>query len=272
MAVGKSAIIPYRVNIEGGLEILLVTRSSGRGWTIPKGNVEPQLKPRVSATKEAFEEAGVLGLPHPICVGTYEDNSDSGPIPTFLLEVEVELDERAWQEEGKRHRKWIDADDCEVYITETDMLTVVKRGIRALRSNGEYFKLAIATYCEEHKWVLGLINEERAEMEFAMASGELKLLNIKRYDSTLEFSMPSFAVFGSEKEIPGAFSTALLQRNSETKIGFWCIDKVGDKFIYTCMNNVELKLLDSAHFAVIIKGLIDECDDIEETLAELLKR
>lgn len=272
MAVGKSAIIPYRVNIEGGLEILLVTRSSGSGWTIPKGRIEPPLKPLISATKEAFEEAGVLGQPHPICVGTYEDNSASGPIPTFLLEVEVELDEKAWQEESKRVRKWIAADDCEVYVTETDMLSVIKRGIRALRSNGEYFKLAMATYCEERKWVLSLINEERAEIEFAMASGELKLLHIKRYDSTVEFSVPSFAVFGAESDIPGAFSTALLQRNSETKIGFWCIDKAGDKFIYTCMNNIELKLLDSAHFAAIIKGLLDECDEIEETLGELLKR
>ena len=272
MAVGKSAIIPYRVNIEGGLEILLVTRSSGSGWTIPKGKVEPELKPRVSATKEAFEEAGVLGLPHPICVGTYEDNSGSGPIPTFLLEVEVELDDRAWQEENKRQRKWVAADDCEVYITEPDLLAVVRRGIRALRSNGEYFKLAIATYCEEHKWVLSAVNEERAEMEFPLANGELKLLNIKRYDSTLEFSVPSFAAFGAESDIPGVLSTVLLERNSETKIGFWCIDKVGDKSVYTCMNNIELKLLDSAHFAAIIKGLIDECDDIEETLRALLKR
>src|SRR3712207_569082 len=100
MAVKKSAIIPYRQGSRG-LEILLVTRTSASDkWVIPKGKIEAPLKPHISATKEAFEEAGVLGRPHPIRVGNFYDNSSNEPIPTFLLEVEVELHAKDWLEKN----------------------------------------------------------------------------------------------------------------------------------------------------------------------------
>ena len=69
----KSAIIPYRFKGDH-LEILLIKNSDNTKWIIPKGTIEKPLKPSVSATKEAYEEAGVLGIPHPILVGTYHKN------------------------------------------------------------------------------------------------------------------------------------------------------------------------------------------------------
>lgn len=271
MAIRKSAIIPYRVE-DGALQIMIVTSSSGGRWVIPKGKIESPLKPHISATKEAFEEAGVLGRPHPICVGTYYDNSSSGPIPTYLLEVDVELDEKNWQEEHKRERKWIDADNGGKYITDDDLLAVIRKGVRCLRSDGEYFKRAIKTYCEDQHWKFSEADEEHAALEFAMSNGRTKYLYITRYDSTVEFSVPSFAVFSSEEDFPDSFSTILLQRNSEKKVGFWCIDKIRGKYAYSCMHNAELKLLDSWHFVEIVKGLLNECSAIEEILEELSKK
>lgn len=47
---------------EGGqLEILLVTSRRSRRWIIPKGWPIKGLKPELSAAREAFEEAGVVG-------------------------------------------------------------------------------------------------------------------------------------------------------------------------------------------------------------------
>src|SRR4051794_20047005 len=116
MARRRSAIIPYRF-VDGRLEILLITKSSGHGWGIPKGKIEAPLKPHISAAKEAFEEAGVLGFIHPINVGIYPDNK-GGTVPTFLLEVEIELGKKAWPEKKKRERRWVNADDCGEYVTD----------------------------------------------------------------------------------------------------------------------------------------------------------
>ena len=272
MARRKSAIIPYRI-VDGGLEILLVTVSNGNKWVIPKGNIEEPLKPHISATKEAFEEGGVLGRPHPITVGSYY-HPDSGPIPTFLLEVDVELDEKEWREKNKRKRMWIDADDCGDYIRDEDLLAVIKRGIRCLRSDGEYFKRVIKTYCEEYKWRLLEADQDHAELEFGKTKGKghIKHLHITRHDSTVEFSVPSFMGFKSEEEIPDTLSTLLLRRNSQKKVGFWCIDQMKGKFVYSCMHNAELKLLDSQHFTEIIESLIEECNAIESIIKDVSKK
>lgn len=268
MTSGKSAIIPYRLK-GGKLEILLITKSSGSRWGIPKGNIEAPLKPHISATKEAFEEAGVLGRPHPISVGSYVGNSESGSIPTFLLEVDVELEEKDWQERDRRDRLWIDADDCSEYITDEDLLTVVKRGIRCLRSNGVYFKRAIKTYCEENEWNLIEADEDRAEVVYKIPGGLIKPLYISRHDSTVEFAVPSIVAFKLEEELPDSLSTIFLRRNSQKKIGFWCIDEIKGKFVYSCMHNVELKLLDSQYFARIVQGLIEECNAIEAIIKDV---
>jgi 8-oxo-dGTP pyrophosphatase MutT (NUDIX family) len=271
MSIKKSAIIPYRFGREG-LEILIVTKSTSDEWVIPKGKIEPPLNPHISATKEAFEEAGVLGRPHPIRVGSFYDNSSTEPIPTFLLEVEVELDEKDWLEKKQRSRLWIDADDCSEYIRDSDLLAVVKRGIKCLRSNGEYFKRAVKTYCEEHNLELADIDEDYGEVVFVIPVDRRKHLRLARYDSTVEFSLPGFTSSDSEDELPGILSTHLLLRNARKKVGFWCIDKIKDKFVYSFMHNAELKLLDGQHFFNIVSGLAAESEALEELIREITRQ
>jgi phosphohistidine phosphatase len=67
----QSAVIPYRRG-PNGLEVLLVTSRKGKHWVLPKGVVEPDLTPAVSAEKEAMEEAGVRGAVDDEPLGTYE--------------------------------------------------------------------------------------------------------------------------------------------------------------------------------------------------------
>jgi 8-oxo-dGTP pyrophosphatase MutT (NUDIX family) len=271
MSIKKSAIIPYRFGREG-LEILIVTKSTSDEWVIPKGKIESPLKPHISATKEAFEEAGVLGRPHPIRVGSFYDNSSTEPIPTFLLEVEVELDEKDWLEKKQRSRLWIEADDCSDYIRDSDLLTVVKRGIKCLRSNGEYFKRAVKTYCEEHNLELADIDDDYGEVLFVIPVDRRKRLRLARYDSTIEFSLPGFAAFDTEEELHNILSTQLLMRNARKKVGFWCIDKIKEKSVYSFMHNAELKLLDSQHFFDIVSGLAAESEALEELIIEITKQ
>jgi 8-oxo-dGTP pyrophosphatase MutT (NUDIX family) len=271
MSIKKSAIIPYRTG-KDGLEILLVTKSTSDEWVIPKGKIESPLKPLISAAKEAFEEAGVLGRPHPIRVGSFRDNSSDEPIPTFLLEVEVEIEEKDWLEKNKRSRLWIDADDYADYIKADDLLAVVKRGVRCLRSDGAYFKRAVKTFCEEQKLELDEIDEDHAEIVFVIPADRKKRVYLARYDSTVEFSLLGSTVFDAETEVPGELSTNLLLRNARKKVGFWCIDKIKGKFVYSFMHNAELKLLDGQQFFDIISGLIAESEAIEELMIDVERK
>lgn len=262
MATKKSAIIPYR-SINGGLEILLITRSSGEGWGIPKGKIEAPLAPHTSATKEAFEEAGVLGYTHAISFGNYPDDAKSGPlpIPTFLLEVEIELAKKAWPERKKRVRLWVAADECDRYVTDKGLLSVIEKGVRCLRSDAEYFKSIMETLCEEHQWNLFRVDADEAE--FGIDGGGEKRVRATRSGSTIRLSVPSSIVFKSEAEQPQSISKRMLERNAVSNPGCWCVEKLADASVYSCTHNLRLKHLDGSYFREIAQGLVQECDAVE---------
>lgn len=105
--IEQSGVIPVREDVEGYLEVLLVTRSQGPGWTIPKGHIEQDLHAAQSAAKEALEEAGVLGVVHPDPLGafTYRKNGRHRRVALFAMHVTCVLD--AWPEMATRTRQWV---------------------------------------------------------------------------------------------------------------------------------------------------------------------
>lgn len=260
MARRRSATIPYRY-VDGRLEILLITKSSGHGWGIPKGKIEAHLMPHVSAAKEAFEEAGVIGRSHPINVGTYPTKKGRVSVPTFLLEVEIELSKKVWPEKEKRARLWVDADQCDEYVEDEDLLAVIKTGVRCVRSDGEYFKYAIRTFCDENQMNLLEGDENQVEVIYGAEAKDGRRIHITRRDSTIKLSVSSSL---AESEDPASdIATILLRLNSQNKIGFWGMEQVKDKVIYSLASSAQLKLLDSRQFAEIIDGLIKECDALD---------
>ena len=56
------AALPYRPTGSSGTEVMLVTSRGRQRWIIPKGWPHSGRAPCDSAAREAFEEAGVLGL------------------------------------------------------------------------------------------------------------------------------------------------------------------------------------------------------------------
>ena len=143
-------------------------------------------------------------------------------------------------------------------------------GFKALFS-GVNFANTIMKYCAANGWKVADLNNKRAILRFSMSSGRNQTLYIIRYESTLEFSVPSMAAFDSEDDIPHFLSTLLLKRSAEKKIGFWCIEKIGGKHVYSCMHNAEMQLIDSNYFAKVVRQLINECDDFEGTLIQILR-
>lgn len=143
-------------------------------------------------------------------------------------------------------------------------------GLESLFS-GMNFANTIKKYCAANGWKIADLNDKRAILRFGMSSGRDQTLYIIRYESTLEFSVPSMATFDSEDNIPHFLSTLLLKRSSERKIGFWCIEQIGGKHVYSHMHNAEMQLIDSNYFAKVVRVLINECDDFEGVLIKILR-
>ena len=136
--------------------------------------------------------------------------------------------------------------------------------------SGLNFTNTIKKYCNEADWNIADLDKEVAVLKFSMNSGRRQTLYIIKYESTLEFSVPSMAAFDSEEDIPDFLSTLLLKRNSEKKIGFWCIEITGGKHVYSCMHNAEMQLINQNYFMKVVRALINECDEFEETLKQML--
>jgi 8-oxo-dGTP pyrophosphatase MutT (NUDIX family) len=61
--------LPYRIDNEGAVRVLLITSRDTRRWVVPKGNLIRGLAGHEAAAHEAFEEAGVSGIPCPTPLG-----------------------------------------------------------------------------------------------------------------------------------------------------------------------------------------------------------
>lgn len=97
------------------LQVLLITsRETGR-WVIPKGWPIAGLSPEASATREAYEEAGVEGQASASCVGFYTYDKGlgkpQGPRPTVpcivaVYPLKVTALQDRYPECRERRRKW----------------------------------------------------------------------------------------------------------------------------------------------------------------------
>lgn len=136
-ATVQSAAIPYRRDAAGNLEVLLVTSRRKARWVLPKGNVRAML-PHSSAAREAFEEAGVLGVISDVAIGTYPLGSNASvslelvKVHAFPLAVNTVL--QIWPEMDMRERRW---------HSSSEAIKVIKDG--ALRSLMKHF---FKTFCE----------------------------------------------------------------------------------------------------------------------------
>ncbi len=67
----KVAAVCCRPVLNGDVMFLLVRSRGGNRWTFPKGTVEPGESPAATASREALEEAGVVGTVETSPLGTY---------------------------------------------------------------------------------------------------------------------------------------------------------------------------------------------------------
>jgi len=121
----QSAVVPYVLD-DGELKIVLITSLKSKKWIVPKGVVEKGMTPQESAAKEAFEEAGVIGIPGVREIGAYQYEKWGGicTVKVYTMEVEELLNE--WDESCKRERLVEDIDKAVELIANNDLKIMIK--------------------------------------------------------------------------------------------------------------------------------------------------
>ncbi|KAL4574347.1 hypothetical protein LXL04_021176 [Taraxacum kok-saghyz] len=106
--------IPYRYKIETGeLEVLVISSQKGHAMMFPKGGWELDESVEEAASRESFEEAGVVGIVE--CVlGKWMFKSKSqaiyheGYMFPMLVAEQLEL----WPEKNLRQRVWMKVEEA----------------------------------------------------------------------------------------------------------------------------------------------------------------
>jgi phosphohistidine phosphatase len=100
----KAAVIAYRIR-KTRLEVALVTTSSGKRWSVPKGSIDEGERPRDAAIREAEEEAGLQGVVARKPLGRYRHGGDQDRVEVYLMRVTKVLEH--WLEDDIRRRRWM---------------------------------------------------------------------------------------------------------------------------------------------------------------------
>jgi 8-oxo-dGTP pyrophosphatase MutT (NUDIX family) len=112
--------------MDGEIMVLLVTsRDTGR-WVLPKGWAEKGLSGAELAAKEAFEEAGLLGMMRPKRIGRFsygkrlpQDRIAECRVDVFHMLVEQLLDD--WPERGQRTRRWFTLSQAAMAVDDNEL-------------------------------------------------------------------------------------------------------------------------------------------------------
>ena len=123
--------LPYRIDLETGVEVLLVTSRGTRRWIIPKGWPIKGFKPARTAAREAYEEAGVRGrfAGRPLGRYIYEKRLEerAAPFPcevqVFPLLVKKQL--KKWPEYKQRTVRWFPAPEAAALIMDDNLRRLI---------------------------------------------------------------------------------------------------------------------------------------------------
>jgi 8-oxo-dGTP pyrophosphatase MutT (NUDIX family) len=111
------AALPYRSRGTSRTEVMLVTSRGTRRWIIPKGWPQKGRAPHRSAAREAFEEAGVVGVVdrRPFGSFPYQKRLKNGGVVVCEVKVyplRVLQQSKRWPEHRQRKIRWLSAKEA----------------------------------------------------------------------------------------------------------------------------------------------------------------
>ena len=113
---------------KGRAEVLLINgRRTGR-WGIPKGGVELGESSCEAAVREAFEEAGVVGICREPSLGSFSYQKRGKPLPCRVAVhlIEVSNLENAFPEVHVRTPRWFDADNAADIVDQAELREMLR--------------------------------------------------------------------------------------------------------------------------------------------------
>ena len=124
------AALPYRV-VDDGVQILLSTSRRTKRWILPIGWPEDGLTPAQSAAREAWEEAGVTGVPYDICLGVYSfekfvEDAEDLPVVGLVFPLKVKKVSRTYPEVKDRRRKWFSPKQAAAAVDIPELKRILK--------------------------------------------------------------------------------------------------------------------------------------------------
>jgi 8-oxo-dGTP pyrophosphatase MutT (NUDIX family) len=126
------AALPYRQIGGSGTEIMLVTSRGRQRWIIPKGWPHIGRAPCDSAAREAFEEAGVLGLVGRRSLGLfrYKKRLKKGRVTVcdvHVFPLHVARQRPQWPEKNQREIKWVSVKEAAEAVQNPRLREIIRR-------------------------------------------------------------------------------------------------------------------------------------------------
>lgn len=141
-----------------------------------------------------------------------------------------------------------------------------------MQDQGTLFQNLVQSFASQHGLQLAHSDEHCAVIPLVMPRGNIQVLFIRRYGSTLEFAAPSLPAFERIEDVPHMLSSLLLHRSAQRTVGFWSLVPLGERYAYCCMHNVDIGLINAEYFAKLVVGLIEECDWLETSLLGMMSQ
>jgi 8-oxo-dGTP pyrophosphatase MutT (NUDIX family) len=118
--IRQAAVIAMRQGL-----ICLITSSSGKRWLLPKGNLEHGHKLQQTALREAWEEAGLVGILRNTPVGEYRYEKLGRIHRVVVFRMKVTKVKRDWPERNRRRRRWLRPGKAVDRIEDTKLRKIV---------------------------------------------------------------------------------------------------------------------------------------------------
>lgn len=122
--------MPYRIAEDGAAQVMLVTSRDTQRWVVPKGNMMRRYSPHEAAAIEAFEEAGVRGIPCPTALGTFiywktKRSRLSRQLTVAVYPLAVTDQAEDWPERGERTTRWFSLPEAADAVAETELKQLI---------------------------------------------------------------------------------------------------------------------------------------------------
>ena len=128
--ITQFGVLPYRVDPEKGLEILLVTSRETERWVIPRGNPMARVQGHETARREAYEEAGIEGPLSEAPIGRFgyekrRRTGDSVTAQVIVYAMRVARQHFDWPERNQRTARWFEPRKAALAVDEPELKALI---------------------------------------------------------------------------------------------------------------------------------------------------